>query len=72
MDEARAVIARLDRIDALDRDRVPATVLPAEVRALLAEAEAWVRAEPEGTDRARDALERCREMVRKSGRTLVA
>jgi len=42
------------------------------VRALRAEAEAWVRAEPEGTDRARDALERCREMVRKSGRTLVA
>jgi hypothetical protein len=59
MDEARAVIARLDRIDALDRERAPAAVLLAEVRELLVEAEAWVRAEPGGTERARAALDRC-------------
>jgi hypothetical protein len=32
----------------------------AEVRALLTEAEAWVRAEGGGTEEAEDALERCR------------
>jgi hypothetical protein len=64
MEEARAVIRRLERIDALDRDAAPADVLLAEVRALLHEAEAWVRAEPDGTDPAVDALERCRQALR--------
>ena len=72
MDEARAVIARLDRIEALDRERAPVGVLLAEVRALLTEAEAWARAEPAGSDRAAEALDRCREAVKNSGRTLVA
>jgi hypothetical protein len=72
MDEARAVLARLDRIDALERERAPAEVLLAEVRALLTEAEAWVRTEPEGTDRALDALERCRKAAENTGRTLLA
>jgi hypothetical protein len=72
VDEARALIARLDRIEALDRDRAPAAVLLAEVRALLAEAEAWVRAERTGSERAADALERCRQTVENPGRTLVA
>jgi hypothetical protein len=72
MDEARAVLARLDRIDALERERAPAEVLLAEVRALLTEAEAWVRTEPEGTDRALDALERCRKAAENAGRTLLA
>jgi len=60
MDEARAVLARLERIESLERARAPAAALLAEVRALLAEAEAWVRVEPQGTERAEDALERCR------------
>jgi hypothetical protein len=34
-----------------------------EVRALLHEAEAWVRAEPGGTERAVEALERSREAL---------
>jgi hypothetical protein len=72
MDEARAVLARLDRIEALEREDAPVGVLLAEVRALLAEAEAWVRAEPAGTERAEDALERCRKTAENSGRTLVA
>jgi hypothetical protein len=60
MDEARAVLARLERIEALDRRGTPAGVLLEEVRALLGEAEAWVRAEAAGGDQAQDAIERCR------------
>ena len=62
MEEARAVLDRLDRIEALERDGAPARVLLEEVRALLGEAEVWVRAEPpERAAAARDALESCRE-----------
>ncbi len=42
MDEAR-VLARLDRIDALDREGAAPGELLAEVRGLLREAEAWTR-----------------------------
>jgi hypothetical protein len=45
MDEARAVIERLDRIDALERDGAPAPALLAELRELVREAEAWARLE---------------------------
>ncbi len=59
MDEARAVLWRLGRIEALEREHAPARTLLAEVRALLAEAEAWTR-----TDRAEAeteaALAECR------------
>ena len=45
MDEARAVIERLERIEHLDREGAhPGTVL-AELRELVREAEAWARAE---------------------------
>jgi hypothetical protein len=60
VDEARKVLTRLRRIEALDRERAPAKAMLAEVRELLVEAEEWVRAEPDGTDLAADALERCR------------
>ena len=63
MDEARRVLARLKRIEALDRERAPAPALLAEVRELLLEAEEWVRAEPVGAELAEDALERCRQAV---------
>jgi hypothetical protein len=63
MDEARAVVRRLKRIEALDRGRAPAGSLLTEVRELLAEAEAWVRAESGGTESAEEALERCREAL---------
>ena len=59
MDEARAVLARLERIEALERSGSPAAALLDEVRALLVEAEDWVRAEPGGTNRAAAALDRC-------------
>ena len=61
MEEARAVLRRLDRIERLDRARVPADVLLAELRALVDEAERWSRREDAGADtveRFRAALER--------------
>ena len=61
MEEARAVLSRLDRIERLDRARVPADVLLAELRALVDEAERWARREGGGEDavaRFRAALER--------------
>jgi hypothetical protein len=53
MDEARAVLQRLDRIEALEREGAhPAAVL-AELHELVREAEAWARLE--GDERASDA-----------------
>jgi len=60
MDEARAVMHRLQRIEALEREGAAPQLLLAEVRELLREGEAWVRAERDGTDVAAEALERCR------------
>ena len=61
MEEARAVLQRLQRIELLDRERAdPRTVL-AELRELVPEAEAWVRVE--GDDRAQAAVERCKEAM---------
>ena len=57
MDEARAVLARLDRIEALEREGAPPGVLLEELRGLVQEAEAWARVE--GDERGRDAVERC-------------
>ena len=45
MNEAEAVLERLRRIEALDGSGAPSAVLVEEVRALLAEAEAWSRRE---------------------------
>jgi hypothetical protein len=59
VDETRAVIERLERIEALDREAAPAEALLDELRELLTEAEAWVRAERPGV-RAEAAVERCR------------
>jgi hypothetical protein len=63
MDEARRVMSRLQRIESLERSEAPPGRLLEEVRALLAEAEAWVAAEPGGTTRAEAALERCRSAL---------
>ena len=57
MDEARAVLARLDRIEALEREGAPPGVLLEELRGLVHEAEAWARVE--GGERAATAVERC-------------
>jgi hypothetical protein len=60
MDEARAVLHRLARIDALEREGAPARSLLAEVHALVEEADAWIAAEGGGAEAAVEALDRCR------------
>ena len=62
MEQARAVLDRLERIDALRREAAPAGVLLDEVRSLLSEAEAWAASDRPGR-RADDALERCRDAL---------
>jgi hypothetical protein len=57
MDEARAVLARLDRIETLEREGAPPGVLLDELRGLVRDAEEWAR--KEGGKRAKDAVERC-------------
>jgi hypothetical protein len=53
MDEAEAVLERIERIRQLDRADAPAAVLLGELRQLVTEAEVWARAE--GDPRARAA-----------------
>jgi hypothetical protein len=61
MDEAGKVLERLQRIDALDRERAPAGRLLDELRALVREAEAWARTE--GDERAGAAAARLTETL---------
>ncbi|MDX6513091.1 MAG: hypothetical protein QOE36_2595 [Gaiellaceae bacterium] len=56
MEEARAVLQRLERIEILDREGAPAKLMLAEVRELLREAEVWARTE--GDERALGSVER--------------
>jgi hypothetical protein len=60
MEEAQAVLRRLGRIEALEREGASARSLLAEVHALLEEAEAWVASERGGAGESELALERCR------------
>jgi hypothetical protein len=53
------VLRRLERIEALDRDRTPPSVVLDELRALVREAEAW--AGVEGDRRAHAAVGKLRE-----------
>jgi hypothetical protein len=72
VDEARRVLARLERIEALERDHALPGVLLGELRALLVEAEAWARAERPRPEAALEALDRCRLMLESTSRTLLA
>ena len=79
MDEARKVIQRLDRIEALQSSQAPAEELLGEVRQLLSEGEAWLAAERDetggvagngrrgeagrATDEAAAAIANCRETI---------
>jgi hypothetical protein len=58
MDEANRVLARLQRIEALDRGRVEPAIVIGELRALVGEAEAWARIE--GDARALAAADKLR------------
>jgi hypothetical protein len=57
VDEARAVIDRLERIELLERDGAPPAVMLEELRGLVRDAEMWARLE--GDERARAAVDRC-------------
>ncbi len=57
MDEARAVIDRLERIEVLERDGAPPAVMLEELRGLVQDAERWARLE--GDERAQAAVECC-------------
>jgi hypothetical protein len=54
MEEARAVLARLERIEVLEREGAGVPVLLAELRELVREATEW--AEQERDQRAREAV----------------
>lgn len=53
------MLRRLERIEALDREEAPAAALVEELRALVRDAETWLRAEPEPSG-AVEALASCR------------
>ena len=59
MEEAR-VLARLDRIDALDREGAAPGELLAELRGLLREAEEWTREQRRTTNGNGEVVERLR------------
>ena len=59
VDEADRVLARLARIERLDRGEVTTGLLLGELRALVREAEAWARTE--GDTRAHVAVSKLRE-----------
>jgi hypothetical protein len=59
VEQARAVLERLERIEALKNADAPAGVLLGEVRSLLSEAEEWAAADRAGRP-AEAAVERAR------------
>jgi hypothetical protein len=71
VEKEREILERLERIDGLRREDAPAGVLLDEVRALLSDAEDWVREEPV-PPRTVDALERARGALAAGESVLVA
>jgi len=61
MEEARSVLERFDRIESMRRANAGPAELLGELRALLREAEAWVRVE--GCDAGVDAVARLRQAL---------
>ncbi len=61
MDEARAVLERLERIEALDRAGADRPALLAELRALLVDAEEWSKTE--GGDAGESAVDNLRSAL---------
>ena len=73
------ILDRLEQIERLEQDEAPAHILLQEVRALLSEAEVWVRSEARANERAeaavqalRTALETREETALAAERSLVA
>jgi len=71
VEKERAIFERLERIDGLRREEAPARVLLDEVRALLSDAEDWVRDEPVPS-RTADAVEQARVALAAGDSVLVA
>ena len=71
MEKERAILERLERIDGLRREDAPAGVLLDEVRALLADAEDWVRDESVPS-RTADAVEQAQVALAAGESVLVA
>jgi hypothetical protein len=63
MDEARRILERLDRIDALRAAGADASTLLCELRALVREGEAWVEVEGSAAGQAADLLRGLDEAV---------
>ena len=63
VEKERAILERLERIDGLRQEDAPAGVLLDEVRALLSQAEDWVREEPGAPGRVVDALGRSKSAL---------
>jgi hypothetical protein len=63
VEKERAILERLERIDGMRSGDAPAGTLLDEVRALLSEAEEWVRVDPAVPARAAEAVERSREAL---------
>jgi hypothetical protein len=64
VEEARRVLDRLDRVEALHLAGAPAATVLEELRTLVAEAETWLAAEGSaGVEEAADALDRCRSAL---------
>ncbi len=59
VEEARAVIARLDLIEAMERAREPGELVLDQLALLAVEAERWLETEQTAGAAARKALERC-------------
>ncbi len=64
MEEARAVIARLDRIEAMALARAPAALVLGELELFVPEAMRWLEREGPAAAAARIALERCLLVLR--------
>src|SRR5207247_4917142 len=62
VEKERTILERLERIDGLRRNDAPAEILLDEVRALLSDAEDWVR-EEHVPSRTADAVERAAEAL---------
>jgi hypothetical protein len=71
VEKERAILERLERIDGLRSEDAPAGVLLNEVRALLSDAEDWVRDESVPS-RTTDAVERAQAALAASDSVLVA
>jgi hypothetical protein len=70
MEEARRVLERLARIEALERGHAPAGEVIGELRELVREAEAWARVEG-GPQRASGAVDGCRASLEANKRVEV-